>query len=196
MEKPTLENILNFVGLLNKFREVKRVILVKDSDRDENDQEHSYSLAMLAWYVNSTYKLGLDNEKLFKYALAHDLVEIHAGDTFFYHQNEEVVKDKTERELEAATKLDEEFPEFLDMHEAIFNYENKTDREAKFVYALDKVEPVLNIYLDGGRTWKRDEVTIEMLKSMKTPKVAADPIVAEIFAELVQKLESKKEELF
>lgn len=187
--------ILEFVDLLHKFRAVERRVLVRDSERSENDVEHSYSLAMLAWFLNDVCKLGMNQEKLFKYALAHDLVEVHAGDTFFYADTD-LIQSKQEREEEAARKLKEEYSEFSDLHEIIGRYESKGDEEARFIYALDKIEPILNIYLDGGRTWRKDNVTLEMLRSAKTAKVALDNKVEEIFNELLFKLKEEEARLF
>jgi len=192
----SLQKLLNFTDFLHKFRVIERSLLVRNSERSENDVEHSYSLAMLAWYLNETYKINLDQDKLFKYALAHDLVEVYAGDTYFYHNNEQVLKDKIERELEAAHKIKEEFPDFLELHEIIEQYESRTDAESKFIYALDKMEPVLNIYLDKGRTWRKNKVTLEMLEKAKTPKIATDSTIEKIFKELVQKLKEEQSELF
>ncbi len=55
-----LNQILDFVRLLNKFREVERVIHANGGDRFENDAEHSYQLSMLAWYIISTNNLNLN----------------------------------------------------------------------------------------------------------------------------------------
>lgn len=181
---------------MHKFRSIERSLLVRNSERSENDVEHSYSLAMLAWYLNETYQINLDSDKLFKYALAHDLVEVYAGDTYFYHNNDQVLKDKLQKELEAAHKIKEEFPDFLELHKIIEQYESRADAESKFIYALDKMEPVLNIYLDKGRTWRKNNVTLEMLETAKTSKVSIDPTINKIFKELVQKLKEEESELF
>ena len=189
---PSFDQLLNFVDFLQKFRKVERGVLVKGEDRNENDGEHSYSLAMLAWYINATYKLDLNNEKLFKYALAHDLVETYAGDVYFHKPDDK----KHEREDAASRRIAEEFREFPELHQTIGGYENKADKEAKFIYALDKIEPVLSIYLDGGRTWRRDSISLEMLDTMKMPKVAVDHAVAEIFKQLIEKLSQEHNRLF
>lgn len=192
----TLENLLHFTDLLHKFRAVERRLLVRDSERSENDSEHSYSLAMLAWYIKTTHKLNLNTERLFEYALAHDLVEVYAGDTFFYHTNEAVSQDKIKRELAAAETLRTEFSEFPELHEIIEKYEQKSDAESRFIYALDKMEPVLNIYLDKGRTWRKNKVTLEMLESSKIPKIAIDPTISGIFTDLVNRLRAEEKILF
>lgn len=188
----SLDSILKFSALLHEFRKVERMVLSNGTDRKENDVEHSYNLAMLAWFVNQTLDLKLDEAKLFKYSLAHDLVEVYAGDTYFFLE-EEAKKDKHEREEKAAQRIKKEFPEFKELHEMIEDYENKVNREAKFIYALDKIEPLLSIYLDKGVTWRKNKVTYEMLAAGKSPKVAVDPVVNEIFVELTKKFKENIE---
>lgn len=46
----------------------------------EDDISHSYSVAMFAWRLNEALDAGLDDEKLLKYSLLHDFVEVYAGD--------------------------------------------------------------------------------------------------------------------
>lgn len=192
----SLDKILGFTDLLQRFRAIERILLMNGKDRNENDVEHSFSLAMLGWYINSTYELGLDSEKILKYALVHDFVEVYAGDTFFYQQDEKSVAEKKLREEKALMRLAAELPEFPEFHALILNYEKREDKESKFIYALDKLEPILNIYLDKGRSWKRDSVSFDMLKISKTPKVAADKTIEQIFSEMLQKLTDNQKSLF
>lgn len=191
-----LDKVLNFLDLIHQFRSVERGVLVKSGSRNENDSEHSYSLAMLGWYINNSFNLKLNNERILKYALAHDLVEAYAGDVHFYKQDESTTLKKHESEVAAAEKLKSVYPEFEDMHTTICDYENRVDRESRFIYALDKIEPVMNIYLDGGRTWRRDGITLEMLITMKSPKVAQDPFVKGLFSSLTASLEEEHDSLF
>lgn len=190
-----LQNILDFTAFTHKFQQVVRTIYATGQDRDENDLEHAGQLALLAWYIASSENLNLNQELIIKYALAHDIVETYAGDTFF-HTTDQALKDsKAEREAAAAKRIQEEFSEFKDLHKLIQDYENKADKEAKFIYALDKVIPVLNIYLDNGRSWKRDEVTLEMIRR-KDEKIAESPELFEMWMEFVKLLEDNKKRLF
>ena len=62
----------------------------------------------------------------------------------------------------------------VSQNELIEQYEAREDKESRFVYALDKIQPMLNIYTDGGRTWKEKGVTIDMLVEYKKEKVKQD----------------------
>jgi putative hydrolases of HD superfamily len=190
-----MKSIIKFTDLLNRFRLVKRTLWSNNEERMESDVDHSYMLAMLAWYIIRTKNLNLKLEKIFMYALAHDLVEVYSGDVAFFKQDEETRKIKETKEKEAAETLKKEFPEFPELHDIIASYEIRQDPEAKFIYALDKIQPVINIYLDNGRTWKTEKITLEMLLT-KREKVKIDPQIAEYFEEIVGFIEKDKDKFF
>ena len=191
-----LASLLSFTKLLGELQAVERVVRVQGADRWENDVEHSYSLAMLAWYIVDTEHLSLNRDKVFRYALAHDLVEVYAGDTYLYSEDKELLASKPERERLAAERLATEFPEVPEMHAAIRGYVTKEDAESRFVYALDKIEPVLKMYLDGGRTWQEKKVTLGMLYESKKDKVALSPEIKAYFEEFMSLLRKEEERLF
>lgn len=191
-----LEKLLGFARMLNELQAVQRVVRVKGADRWENDMEHSYNLAMLGWYIVDSRKLPLDREKVFRYALAHDLVEVYAGDTYLYSEDKALLASKPERERLAAERLAAEFPEVPEMHDAIVGYVLKDDPESRFVYALDKIEPIVKMYLDDGRTWKEKDVTLEMLYESKKDKVAFSPEISAYFDEFMVLLRQEEKRLF
>lgn len=187
-----LSKVQKFIDLLTEFGKVERVVYFPGTERQENDQEHSYSLAMTAWYLVDSNKLSLNIEKILKYALVHDLVEVFAGDTYIYGDPEHI-SSKVEREEKAVAQLIEAHPEFQELHGSIAEYMRHEDPESKFVYALDKVLPVLLIYSDGGKTWKEEKITLDMLVSHKAHKVAVSPEIQPYFNEIVEILAGEKE---
>lgn len=191
-----LQKLLEFSKMLNELQAVERVIRVPGAERWENDVEHSYSLAMLAWYIIETEKLALDKGRVFQYALAHDLVEVYAGDTYLFSTDKELLASKPEREHLAAERLVAEFPEAPVIHAAIRGYVTKEDPESCFVYALDKIEPLIKLYLDGGRTWKEKDVTLEMVYESKKDKVAISPEIKRYFDEFMELLRKEEKQLF
>jgi putative hydrolases of HD superfamily len=182
-----MEKLLRFIELTRKFRAVKRKVVFADDKCAENDAEHSFQLAVTAWYIVSANKLKLDTEKVLQYALAHDLVEAYAGDTpASVHRSYEVERGtKKMREEEAAERIQEEFEEFDNLHEVIKGYEERADDESKFVYALDKLMPVLNIYLDKGYSWKLNDVRLEDVINYKSEQIAESPAVDKYFKEII-----------
>jgi hypothetical protein len=75
-------------------------------------------------------------------------------------------------------------------------YERREDRESRFVYALDKIEPVIHIYLDGGRMWREKKVTLGMLIEHKNGKVSLSPEVEPYWNELKELLQENGKEIF
>ena len=184
----TLEDLLKFAKLTHKFQQTKRAVLVRNEKRFENDLEHSYQLAMLAWYLVDSENLKINKNKVVQYALVHDLVEVYAGDTHFYYGDKKL---KLMREKKALLRIKKEFPKFKDIHKLIKLYEKSSDKESRFVHTLDKLIPVLNIYLDNGRTWKSDGITYEMLISNKTPYFAQSKELSGHFNQLVKRLKKQ-----
>ncbi len=170
MEKIEIQQLLNFSELIYAFERVARMDVVPGTDRHENDAEHSYHLAMLAWYISDVYKLDLDTEKLLKYALTHDLVEAYAGDTPAYGGNQSLVT-KHDREASAQMQIQKEFPDFYELNSSIDMYEKRNDPESAFIYALDKIIPILVCYAGKGKAWKKWDVTFEKVCDVKRSKV-------------------------
>lgn len=193
---PTLAELQRFYAMLTAYRRVIREIYSIGEERLENDVEHSYTLAMLAWYVASSLKLPLDHDKVMRYALVHDLVEVYAGDVFAYTKDAKAKAEKTGREHAAAERLRREFAEFPDLHDAIAAYERREDPESRFIYALDKLEPMLTTVADGGRIWRKHGLTLEELIAQKRSKMAGHAELLAYLEELAAHVESRHQDYF
>lgn len=180
-----------FYDLLLAYQRVERVVYVPGTSRWENDVEHSYMLAMHAWYLIQEDQLPLDTALALQYALVHDLVEVHAGDTYLYDAAARATK--RQREEQAAARLKQEYPEFPDLHKTIAAYEAQADGESRFIRALDKLQPMLSILADGGRLWRERGITLDMLVSSKQPVVDRSPEVKPYFDDLVAYLRTRPE---
>lgn len=191
--KPDIHRLLELQKLWAAFNQIDRAV-----HRDhlgtfvaENDTEHSYNLAMTAWYLCQWFP-ELDSNLVIKYALAHDLVEIHAGDTFFAGTEEEL-SSKAEREEKALQTLRADWPDFAEMTESAADYEKKDSPEACFVYALDKVMPIMLVYIHNGYSWRHNEVTAQMLQEYKADKIALSPQIKPFFDQLYRLLLERPE---
>ncbi len=186
-----IQDVIAFCELILQFQEVERKVLLPHGNRDENDAEHSYMLAMTAWRIASVGRLDLDVNLVVKYALAHDLIEAYAGDTFIY--DAELTASKHQREELAAEILQRNYPDFTELHMLIRRYEQRADPEARFVYALDKIIPIIVIYISGGASWKRDQITLKMLRENKEDKIAESPAVVKLWEQLLELLQRQPE---
>lgn len=182
--KPTIQRLLELQRLLLDFSNVERVLHRRRSDQlqMENDTEHSYDLAMTAWYLARWFP-ELDKDKVIRYALVHDFVEVHAGDTFAYGPPEDTAS-KKQRETDALKKLQKDWDDFEGLTQGIVDYESMSNNEARFVYALDKIMPIMMIYLHDGYSWKKHGITAQMLYDKKKQQVATSPEIYPYFIEL------------
>lgn len=186
---PDLNRLLELQRMLITFSNIARKVDRHDTNNGyirENDSEHSYNLAIASWYLSS-YFPNLDQSEVLKLALAHDLLEIHAGDTYIYGDPKHIAG-KPKREAAALKQLEEEWPDFPDMTLYMHKYTARDTPESKFVYALDKLMPIFLIYVSDGYSWKRKKVTVSMLDTNKRTKAALSPEIMPYYEKLYQLL--------
>ena len=157
-----------------------------DSERHENNIEHSFMVALLCWYICSRHALELDLSKVLRYALAHDFVERYAGDTNTFASKKERAL-KVEREKLAAKRLSDDFVDFQDLVKIINDYEAKNDEEALFVWTVDKMQALVLGELDGWRPYQKLEISYDQFADKYHELIAsASPHCEEIFSTLVE----------
>lgn len=186
-EKSNLESLSDIVALTHRFQQIRRMIYAKGEDRFENDVEHSFQLAFIGWYLIEKEKLGLDTKKVLLYAMCHDIVEVYAGDVSF-DRTPEGEKMKQKLEEEALEQIKTDYADFPALAKTIETYEARKDEESKFVYALDKLLPVINIKLDNGRSEHFHNISLEKIKN-KQHKFTEDPTVYKYFVLAIELLE-------
>ena len=151
---------IEFIVEIDKLKQIYRQNIITGANRNENDAEHSWHLAVMAVLLSeySAHK-DLDILKVIKMVLVHDLVEIDAGDTFCYDVKGH--EDKAERELKAAERLFSILPEdqAREVWELWREFEELKTPEAIFAGCVDRFEPLLLNYNTDGHTWKKPGVT-------------------------------------
>jgi putative hydrolases of HD superfamily len=188
------EQLLDFVKFTEEFRDVVRYEGSKLGKKVETSNEHSYQVAIVAWFLIEQDNLKLNKELCLMYALAHDLVEIYAGDTFIYNKKKKV--SKHQREKEAFIKIKKRFSKFKNLIKVIQNYEKKADEESKFIYILDKLLPPIQIYLENGKMWHKKKVSYAKQVEYKTKIISSSSYFNEYWQELVKELTKNKKKLF
>lgn len=162
----TSEQLVDLIDFLQKFAGIRRTVKIQNREDMENDAEHSYQLAMTAWFIVDQFNLDMNRQRLLEYALVHDLVEVYSGDTDPYLSSEEYLNSKAEREEQALKRIKGEFQNFSSMSQAIHKYEAKGDNEAKLIFLLDKILPVVNTYITNHSYYKDAGVTFETWREM------------------------------
>ena len=184
------QELLEYVKFLNSFTAIKRTVKVTEEERLESNSEHSYQLALVGWYVSEKLRLGLRKDLILEYALVHDLVEVYAGDTDPYNHAEDFINSKEEREKKALEKIKGNFPDFPSLYDSIKRYEMFADREAKFLYLLDKILPVINTYLSKDSYYFKSGVSYERWKKHLDTKRLKANFGEEAFQDLLEQVAS------
>lgn len=196
MKKIAAPKVIEFLQMLHGLQRVVRVMHVPGEDRFENDIEHSYLLAMSVWYAIDVFQIPLDRDKAIRYALAHDMVEVYAGDTYVYSKDTEALATKKTREKEARKKLLDTFPEVPAIHAAMECYEEQSDPESVFVRAFDKIMPLLTNYVQDGRTIKANNVSFTQIVNLKRATTAKSPEVSDLLEQIIELLDKDRARFF
>ncbi|MCO4291607.1 HD domain-containing protein [Solitalea sp. MAHUQ-68] len=167
MENENLLKQISFIKEIDKIKYIQRRTKLFNSDRNENDAEHSWHLAMMTIVLAEHANEPVDVLKVLKMVLIHDIVEIDAGDTFIY----DTVKDhsNTKEELIAAKRIfgmlpREQAEEFIAIWE---EFEEGKTNEAKFARSMDRFEPLLQNASNKGGTWAEFNVDYQQVYDKK-----------------------------
>lgn len=190
------KKILSFQKLLKDFNLIYRDLASIHSKYDpDNDVEHSFRVAMLCWMIADEYKLKLDVNKIIKYAMIHDLVEVYAGDVSIYAKTGH--EDKHQKELNALKKLKKKYPNLKSIWGLIDMYEKKKDKESKFVYVIEKLEPILLVVLSEEDHWIKRNINFEEFLFAKQKKIKDIDSFAQNFnQDIMNYLKKKKAKYF
>lgn len=152
-----------FIKEIDKLKYIQRKTRLFNSNRHENDAEHSWHLAMMALVLAEHANERIDILKVLKMVLIHDIVEIDAGDTFFFDTAKNHTN--TDEELLAARRIFGMLPEdqALDMIATWKEFEEGQSPESKFAKALDRFQPVLQNLSNQGGTWTEFGIALEQV---------------------------------
>ena len=158
-----LKRQLDFILEIDKEKNIFRQTHLSGYGRNENDAEHAWHLAIMAYLLQEYANEKVDIAKVMLMCLTHDIVEIDAGDTYAY----DPAGLETQRAREQAAKeriyslLPDDQKEAL---QAIFDeFEESKTPEAQFAHAMDNLQPLLLNHSNNGGDWKAHQVTAEQV---------------------------------
>ena len=171
-DKERLEQQLNFLREIDKEKQIFRQTYLADEKRKENDAEHAWHMAIMAFLLGEYANEEVDILKTIRMILIHDVVEIDAGDTYAY---DEVAKQtQREREEKAATRIFGLLPQdqAQQMMELWEEFEAGETKEAKFARTLDNFQPLMLNDATNGRAWVEHEVAVSKIlkRNERTPR--------------------------
>lgn len=188
---------------MEEIKKLKTLFLLKEVDRsfcpvnnrEESTAEHTYSTLILCQYflpkVNKTLKKKLNELKVMKMLLYHDIVEIEAGDTYLYDEKLQIGKE--DKEKKALLKMKNKLPkEIYKDFDVLWNeFELGKTKEARFCKAIDKLDPMIH-NLDNKQAWRKAKITEKLLRSKKQKYFEEFLVLLKVFNDIIKYVKANK----
>ena len=154
---------LDFALEIDQEKNVFRQTHLSGHGRNENDAEHAWHMAGMAYVLREYANEEVDIAKVMLMCLIHDIVEIDAGDTYAY--DEEGLRTQKAREDAAKERIFSILPDDQKSElTAVFDeFEEYRTAEARFAHAMDNLQPLLLNNSNGGGDWREHGVTAAMV---------------------------------
>lgn len=188
MKEERLQKQIKFIEEIDKLKSITRQNRVINENRKENDAEHSWHLAVMAFLLSEYADCKeLDLLKVIKMVLIHDIVEIDAGDTFCY--DDQGYLDKETREKKAAERLFNILPEDQAAHlwDLWREFEDMKTPEAQFAACLDRFQPLILNNNTQGHTWQRPGIDSKKVLQRNEPLKDTTPRIWQYVIDVVDK---------
>lgn len=182
-----LEKQIRFIVEIDKVKNIFRQTYLADARRKENDAEHSWHIALMAYLLQEYAEKPVDVSKVMLMVLIHDLVEIDAGDTYAY--DDAGAETKRAREEAAADRIFGLLPEdqgkyFRELWEEFEAYESP---EGKYAHLLDNFQPLLLNDASGGLSWQEHQVRKSQIYKRNEKIEETSETIWNCMKEIVQK---------
>lgn len=158
-----LQKQLEFCLKLDEAKNILRQTHLSHHGRRENDAEHAWHMAVMAYVLRDYANEPVDVGKLLIMCLIHDIVEIEAGDTYAY--DEAGKKTQAEREAAARDKLFGMLPadQAAELAGLFDEFDEGKSPEARFANAMDNLQPLILNHSNGGKDWTDHQVTYDQV---------------------------------
>ena len=182
-----LRKQLEFALEIDKEKNILRKTHLSGHGRRENDAEHAWHMAIMAYLLREYANEEVDIAKVMLMCLIHDIVEIDAGDTYAY--DEENLKTQKAREDAAKERIFSILPQ--DQKEeltALFDeFEAYETAESKYAHSLDNLQPLmLNDSNDGG-DWVEHGVRAEQIYGRQRKTKIGSEKLFEVTDQIIKK---------
>ena len=191
-----IQKQLAFSLEIDKVKNILRQTHLSGHGRRENDAEHSWHMAVMAYLLKEHANEQVDISRVMLMCLIHDIVEIDAGDTYAYDTDSQ--KSQKEREDRAKERIfsllpEDQKAEFISLFD---EFEANETPEAKFAHAMDNLQPLMLNDSNGGADWRDHGVAAEQvykrhsktrLGSEKLYEITDDILQANIEKENIKK---------
>ena len=181
-----LQKQLDFSLEIDKEKNIFRQTHLSGNGRNENDAEHAWHMAIMAYLLREYSNEKIDISKVMLMCLIHDIVEIDAGATYAY--DDEGLKSKKDREDMAKERIFAFLPEDQKKELiALFDeFEEYQTPESKFAHAMDNLQPLILNNSNGGGDWRAHKVTAEQVYKRQSKTRLGSEKLFEITDKLLQ----------
>ena len=152
---------LDFALEIDKVKNVYRQTHLTNNGRNENDAEHSWHMAIMAYLLREYANEDIDITRVMLMCLIHDIVEIDAGDTYAY--DSEGLQTQKAREEAAKQRIfsmlpEEQAVELVTLFDEFNAYETA---EAKYSHSMDNLQPLILNDSNNGSDWREHGISVE-----------------------------------
>jgi len=161
--------------------------------RAESNAEHLYGMTVLVNYFLPLVEEEIDRQKVLDLLFVHDLDEVESGDIISYKKTDaDRAREKKDMEI-ALRKSPQRMA--INMQKLAAEYTFQETREAQFTKAIDKIEPLFEVFDKYGKEIiLRNKTTFEQTMSGKRDYIEEFPVLGR-FAEVLGK-EMKRQGYF
>lgn len=182
-----LRKQMEFALEIDKEKNIFRQTHLSNHGRNENDAEHAWHMAIMAYLLREYSNEQVDIGKVMLMCLIHDIVEIDAGDTYAY--DTEGLKTQKAREDAAKERIfsilpEDQKQEFIAIFDEFEAYETP---EAKFAHAMDNVQPLMLNDSNGGADWREHGVHSSQVYCRQSKTKRGSKKLYELVDRLIQK---------
>ena len=181
-----LKKQLDFSLEIDKEKNIFRQTHLSGYVRNENDAEHAWHMAIMAYLLREYSNEEIDIAKVILMCLIHDVVEIDAGDTYAY--DTEGLKTQKAREDAAKERIFSLLPEDQKNELiALFDeFEEYQTPESKFAHAMDNLQPLMLNNSNGGRDWREHGVSAEQVYKRQSKTKLGSEKLFEVIDNMIQ----------
>ena len=181
-----LKKQLEFALEIDKEKNIFRQTHLSGHGRNENDAEHAWHMAIMAYIFREYANEEVDISKVILMCLIHDIVEIEAGDTYAY--DEVNLQTQKAREDAAKEKIYSMLPEDQKQELiALFDeFEAYETAESKFAHAMDNLQPLLLNNSNGGEDWREHGVTAAQVHGRQDKTKLGSEKLFEVVDKIIQ----------
>ena len=181
-----LQKQLDFSLEIDKEKNIFRQTHLSGHGRNENDAEHAWHMAIMAYLLREYSNEPVDAAKVMLMCLIHDIVEIDAGDTYAY--DEEGLKTQKAREDAAKERIfsllpDDQKKELTSLFD---EFEASETPEAKFAHAIDNLQPLILNNSNDGNDWKEHGVSARQIYGRQKKTADGSEKLYEVTDQIIQ----------